>query len=85
MLFDWDLFNGILLLWLVFLVGRQWIILLHQRKLIGEVGSMLAETMDFLQVPHPDCQCPKCLIDSVPTGDYPKETSPDEWKKWEES
>jgi hypothetical protein len=85
MLFDWNLFNGIILLWIVFVLGRQGIQQIHQCKMIMELGSMLSEAMDFLGVPHPDCTCDKCLMESIPTADYPKEKNPDEWKKWEDS
>ena len=82
--FDWNLFNSILLLWVLFSQARQRIILAHHRHLITEVGSMMARTMDHLHVPT-DCTCQRCLIDSVPTGDYPKEADPNAWKKWEDS
>jgi len=83
--FDWNLFNGILLLWLVFLIGRQRLILLHQRKLIEEVGSMLARTMAVLDIPYGEHQSLMAMMESIPRGDYPKEPDQDEWKKWEES
>jgi hypothetical protein len=82
--FDWNLFNGILLLWVLFSVARQRMILTHHRHVITEVGSMVARLLDHVGV-SVDCNCQRCLIDSVPTGDYPKEEDPNAWKQWEES